>query len=139
MKGLGLLFFATGAACGIAGMVFGVWMGIAQDFTLAPAHAHLNLVGFVTLSLMGVYYHLTPAAAETRLAQAQYLISVCGVAGMVPGIALAVQGQGEGLAILGSVLTVAGMATFIAVILRTWAAGRRPQAQHMSWGQRRPA
>src|SRR5215471_6381932 len=33
----------------LAGMVMGMAMGMAQDFRLMPAHAHLNLLGFVAL------------------------------------------------------------------------------------------
>ncbi len=71
MKGIGLLFFASGAAYGMGGMVLGLWMGGHQDFTLAPVHAHLNLVGFVTMCLMGVFYHLTPSAADRALSRAE--------------------------------------------------------------------
>jgi hypothetical protein len=33
----------------------GILMAIAQDFTLAPAHAHLNLLGWVTMALYGLF------------------------------------------------------------------------------------
>jgi len=39
----------------LCGLVFGVIMGIRQDFTLVPAHAHLNLVGFVLMFLVSFY------------------------------------------------------------------------------------
>ena len=38
----------------LCGMVFGIVMGIGNDFSLAPAHAHLNLVGFVLMFLVGL-------------------------------------------------------------------------------------
>ena len=47
------------------GMLAGIAMGIEQNFTLAPAHAHLNLVGGVLLFLFGLYYRLIPAAGKT--------------------------------------------------------------------------
>ena len=39
----------------LIGMLAGVVMGMQQDFTLAPAHAHLNLVGGVLLFMFGLY------------------------------------------------------------------------------------
>lgn len=119
MKGIGLLFFVSGVFYGLGGMLLGIHMGMAQDFTLAPAHAHLNLLGFVTMSLMGIFYHLTPKAAETLLARIQFGLSTAGVWTMVPGIALAVTGSGEVLAIAGSLLVVSSMAAFLVNILLT--------------------
>ncbi len=37
----------------LVGMIAGIAMGIRQDFTLAAAHAHFNLVGGVLLFLSG--------------------------------------------------------------------------------------
>ena len=34
----------------------GIWMGMHEDFTLAPVHAHINLLGWVTLALYGLYH-----------------------------------------------------------------------------------
>jgi hypothetical protein len=51
------------------GAVVGISMGIAGSFSLAPVHAHLLLLGWVTLALAGVIYHLYPQAATTRLAR----------------------------------------------------------------------
>ena len=48
--------FITAACAALAGMALGIRMGMAQDFALAPVHAHLNLLGWVTMSLFGLYY-----------------------------------------------------------------------------------
>ena len=45
MRGIGLLFFASGAVYVTFGMLWGIHMGASQDFALAPALAHLNLSG----------------------------------------------------------------------------------------------
>jgi len=113
MKGIGLLFFASGAVYGMGGMALGIWMGSAHDFTLAPAHAHLNLLGFVTMSLMGVFYHLTPSAAQRSLARVHFGLATAGLWIMVPGIGLSVNGGSPAPAILGSILTATAMVTFL--------------------------
>lgn len=117
MRGIGLLFFASGVVYVTLGMLWGIQMGIAQDFTLAPAHAHLNLVGFVTMALAGIFYHVTPRAAASPLARVHFALATLGVWVMVPGIALALTGQGEGLAIAGSLATLAGMLVFLANLI----------------------
>ena len=47
----------------------GIEMGVRQDFALAPAHAHLNLVGGVLLFVFGLYYRLVPGAGASALAK----------------------------------------------------------------------
>lgn len=53
-------------------------MGIQQDFTLAPAHAHLNLPGGVLLFLFGLDYRLVPAAGISPLAKVQGWLYITG-------------------------------------------------------------
>ena len=44
-----------------------------------PAHAHLNLIGWSTLGLFGIYYHLVPYAGETLLARIHFAVATGGV------------------------------------------------------------
>ena len=46
--------FLVAALSALGGMALGISMGITQDFTLSPAHAHLNLLGWVTMALYGL-------------------------------------------------------------------------------------
>ena len=62
----------------LVGMLAGIAMGIQQNFMLAPAHSHLNLIGGVLLFLFGLYYRLVPAAGTTRLAQVQGWLHMVG-------------------------------------------------------------
>jgi hypothetical protein len=68
---IGSLMMCVGSLLLLVGMLAGIAMGIQQDFTLAPAHAHLNLVGGVLLFVFGLYYRLVPAAGSTGLAKLQ--------------------------------------------------------------------
>lgn len=118
MKGIAFLFFLTGVVCVALGMVWGIVMAASQDHLLAPAHAHLNLVGWATLGLFGLYYYVTPRAAESRLARIHYGFAFLGVVTLVPGIAIAVSGGGEMLASLGSFLSLGSMLIFLYVVIR---------------------
>ena len=51
-------------------MGIGIVMGTREDFTLAPVHAHINLLGWVTLALYGLY-HRGVARARNALAWVQ--------------------------------------------------------------------
>ena len=55
----------------LAGMAWGMQMAISQDHSTYPAHAHLNLLGWVSLFLIGIYYRTHPALERARLAFVQ--------------------------------------------------------------------
>lgn len=115
--------FVSAALAALTGMGLGVHMGLAGDFTLAPAHAHLNLLGWVTMALYGLHHRV---AARTRawpgsvVAWAQAGCGAAGFMAMAGGLA-AYLGTGErdliGVVIAGSLLSVASMAMFFAIVV----------------------
>lgn len=54
------------------GVVLGVVMGASGDHTLAPVHAHNNLLGWVSMALFAVVAHHWPAVSEGKLAKAHF-------------------------------------------------------------------
>ena len=52
-----MIFIAAGLICLLIGEGFGMWISQAPErFPLHPAHAHLNLAGWVTLALYGLIH-----------------------------------------------------------------------------------
>jgi predicted cupin superfamily sugar epimerase len=111
MKTLPFAFFAVGIAYVLFGMAYGIDMSIREDFTNAPAHAHLNLLGFVIGAIFAFYYHLVPAAV-TRLAWAHFWMWQVAVVTMFPGVIMAMNGQDQTLAKVSSILAVVAMLLF---------------------------
>ncbi|CAN1564533.1 hypothetical protein MCEMIH16_02833 [Caulobacteraceae bacterium] len=70
-------FFTIATLCGLAGMIWGSQMGTSGDHSMMPAHAHLNLLGWVTLAIMGGYYAL-PGAKPAVLAWVNLVLSSLG-------------------------------------------------------------
>jgi len=60
----------------IVGVALGIYMGASGNHLMHPVHAHLNLLGWVAMSLFGLFYRAIPAAAETKLAKAHFWIYV---------------------------------------------------------------
>jgi len=60
----------------VAGVALGIFMGVSQDHSMHPVHAHLNLLGWVAMSLFGLFYRAVPAAANTALAKVHFWIYV---------------------------------------------------------------
>jgi hypothetical protein len=105
----------------LVGLCFGIAMGITQDFTLAPAHAHLNLVGFVIPFLAGLYYRAVPQGARGVLATIQATLAIVGGVMFPVGVAavIGVGPQYEALAIVGALVVLASAALFAVIVFRT--------------------
>jgi hypothetical protein len=118
---IGSLMMCVGAMILLIGMLAGVAMGIQQDFTLAPAHAHLNLVGGVLLFLFGLYYRLVPEAGTSMLAKVQGWLHIVGAILFPAGVAIVVLKGTSFIAapIVGSLIMVAAMALFALIVFRT--------------------
>jgi low temperature requirement protein LtrA len=84
---IGPLMMCVSVVILLAGMLAGIVMGIKQDFALAPAHTHLNLVGGVLLFLFGLYYRLIPTAGTDRLAKVQGWLHMIGAIVFPAGVA----------------------------------------------------
>jgi hypothetical protein len=119
MKGLALYFVLAGVVSGLCGMLWGIQMSISGDHGLSPAHGHLNLLGWVSMTLFGLYYHGVPTAAESGLARVHLVVSLAGLVLIVPGIAVVLSGGTEMLAKIGSLVIVLGMLIFLGVVLRS--------------------
>lgn len=120
-------FFIVAILAGLTGMGLGIHMGIAHDFTLMPVHAHVNLLGWASLFLYGLYYRAEPAAEATTLAVVHFALAVAGLVLMTGGLTLMLLGDGALLpaTVAGSLCAVAAMAVFLVVVLRRGIAERR--------------
>ena len=113
----------------LAGMVWGLQMAITDDHSAFPAHAHLNLLGFVALFLFGIFYRLNPTVESNRLATLQVWIWIASTVVMAIGVGLVHTGHpaGDPIAALGA------FAIFADAILFTWLVFQvRPSEDHAS-------
>jgi hypothetical protein len=111
---IGSLMMCLSVVVLLVGMLAGIGMGMTQNFVLAPAHAHLNLIGGVLLFLFGLYYRLVPAAGTTTLAKVQGWLHMVGAIVFPAGVAaVLLKGPSVELApIAGSLIVLAAMALF---------------------------
>ena len=87
MPRISLWFFAIAPLYVLLGMGFGIYMGATDNFTLAPAHAHLNLIGWVTMALYGTFYALAREASQ-KLAWTVFWLNNAGTAIMFPSLSM---------------------------------------------------
>ena len=111
--------FIMAAIAALGGMTMGILMGISQDFTLAPSHAHLNLLGWVTMAIYGLY-HRGVDRTSGLAGWAQVGSGALGAAFMAGGLALYLGGHDERfvpLVIFGSLLAALSMLLFLGLVL----------------------
>lgn len=127
-----LAWLGLGVTLGIAMAVHPAWI------VYRPAHLHMNLLGFVTMMIFGVAFHVIPrftgqALHNGGLAGLQWWISNAGLALMVVGFGLRPHGSPVATLILGTggALGALGAYAFIYNIWRTLgaAAMTRPPAR----------
>lgn len=112
MRNLPYWFLSVAVLQALVGMGAGIFMGITGDYTLAPAHAHSNLLGWVSMAIFGLYYVLVPDVAARRLAMVHFWLALVANIVFPIGIGLVVTGKGETLSIIGSLLEVLSMLLF---------------------------
>ncbi len=78
----------------IAGMAMGIGMAASHNHAIMPAHAHLNLLGWVSLFLFGICYRLHPRLESSRLAFIQVAAWSVGTVIVTAGVAAIHLGYG---------------------------------------------
>ncbi len=96
------------------GMAMGIGMAASQNHAIMPAHAHLNLLGWVSLFLFGIYYERRPALDTSRLALIQVVIWSAGTAVLTVAVAAVHLGYtaADPVAALASLVVLGAMALF---------------------------
>jgi len=115
----------------LAWLALGVTLGVAMAAhppwsIYRPAHMHMVLLGFVTMMIFGVAYHVIPRFAgfplhSRRAAAVQWWISNAGLSLMVAGFFVRPTGFETGTLILslGGLLAASGAYTFVYNVWRT--------------------
>jgi hypothetical protein len=118
---IGSLMMCVSVVVLLTGMLAGIAMGISQNFTLAAAHAHLNLIGGVLLFLFGLYYRVIPQAGRSTLAKVQGWLHIAGAILFPAGVAVVLtKGPAfEAAPVAGALTVVAAMTLFAVIVFRT--------------------
>ena len=113
-------FLRLGALSALVGMSLGVWMGANQDFVLRPVHAHINLLGFASMMLFGLFYRAFPAAGRGWMPMAHFVLSVIGFLILMPSLTLMMLGKPlfmPGM-IASEIMLVTSMALFVVIVFK---------------------
>ena len=106
-------FLKIAAVYFVVAVALGLYMGITTQFTQTPVHAHLNLLGWVSMALFGLIYHAHPAAGETRLARWHFWLHNVSLPIFMAALFLMLAGNEA----LGPVVGIAAMVALIGIVL----------------------
>ena len=94
-------------------------MGLTQKFVLVPVHAHVLLLGWASLALAGLVYHLYPAASTTRLARFHFWLHNIGLPLFMVGLGFLLTGTESVflLVLVSAIAVIVGVMLFAANVL----------------------
>ena len=107
-----LVWLGLGVTMGVAMAVHPLWI------IYRPAHVHMNLLGFVTMMIYGVAYHVVPRffghpLHSRRLGGVHWWLSNVGLALMVVGFAMAPHYGARSIPVLGTGGTLSALGAFV--------------------------
>jgi cbb3-type cytochrome oxidase subunit 1 len=127
-----LIWFVAGITLGLAMAVHPAWV------VYRPAHAHMNLVGFVVMMIFGVGYQMLPRffghpIHSQMLAKVHVWLANLGLAGLVAGFVLAPSTGSTSVPVTatGGALWAAGAYGFVYNMWRTFNAADRRRRQQL--------
>jgi len=124
-------FIKSSLAWFAGGVLLGVAMAVKPELVIyKPAHLHMNFLGFITMMIFGVGYHILPRVAGSPLrwkwlASLHWWIANAGLALMVAGFVLRPWFNAPGQTVLGvgAVLSATGALSFVVNIWSSLNAG----------------
>ncbi|MGA8262560.1 MAG: hypothetical protein WB783_20300 [Arenicellales bacterium] len=114
MRDISSWFFRTGVTIVILGMGLGLYMAITEVHILMPVHAHMNVIGWLSFFVIGLYYRIHPEAAAGALPLAQYWFLLVGILLMMVSLSLLLL---TGNVFWGPVAGLSGLLMLIGMIL----------------------
>ncbi|WP_430514186.1 hypothetical protein [Pannonibacter phragmitetus] len=118
MRGISFWFFISAMFYGVGSLIFGIQMSAGQGAGFATANVQLTLLGFLTMTLFGLYYNAVPQAAHSRLARLHFVAATIGMWLMIPGVAIAIEDGNLLLALTGSAVMAVSMVPFVMILRR---------------------
>ena len=106
------------------GVSIGYWMGMTHDFTVSPVHAHINLLGWVSMFLYGLFYRAFPVATQGWLPKVHLTLAIIGLPVMMIGLTIqllavaALMPIVPILMIVGPTMVLLGMFAFAVIVFR---------------------
>ncbi|HEY4193235.1 MAG TPA: hypothetical protein VGM46_11375 [Mesorhizobium sp.] len=113
MQGVARNFFTLAIVYALCGMALGLHMGISQDHSQMPTHAHIMVAGWLMSAVFAFFYHLFPTIAAKMLAKVHFWLTAISGIGLMIGLFYEFGGSEA----MEPVLAIASMGFYAGMIL----------------------
>ena len=116
---MGIRFLKIAVIYLFLGALLGGYMGATENYAMAPVHAYVALLGWASLALAGVIYHLYPNAALTLLARIHFWLHNIGLPFFMVGLGVVLTGHPAAIPVvsISASAVIVGLAAFTANVL----------------------
>lgn len=127
MKNISNLFMRLAVVWFLAGLALGIGMAASHDHGMFPVHAHINLLGWVSMTLFAAFYRIWPAAAASAAAKWHFWLYVPGHFVMMVTLAMLYGGITaiEPVLAVSSIVVALGAACFAVAVWKHTGAHER--------------
>lgn len=95
------------------GMSLGFFMGLSNDSSYMHLHAHINVIGWITMALFGLIYKNFPKMEESTIGKVHFYVANIGAAAMLTGIYAFIRSGFEPLVAFGATFTCLSIFIFL--------------------------
>ncbi len=106
----------TAVAFFVVGVALGTAMGAMQDFRFVHVHAHINLLGWVALGMIGLIYRLHPHLQQGWLAHTHYWLHTVGLIVFMGSFAWGIVSQSKPMPFIATGATMVSLAVLLFAI-----------------------
>ncbi|MDV2886940.1 cytochrome-c oxidase [Alkalihalophilus pseudofirmus] len=111
---MGVRFIKISVVYFVIGTLLGMYMSMTYNFQFTGTHAHVNLLGWTSMTLAGILYVMYPKAGKSMLGKIHFWLHNIGLPIMMVCLFLTVLTGNQTFA---SFIGVGGVMVVIAVIL----------------------
>ncbi|TMJ38963.1 MAG: hypothetical protein E6G87_05325, partial [Alphaproteobacteria bacterium] len=118
MTGAARNFFILALIYAICGMLLGLYMGLSQDHTQMPTHAHAMVLGWLMSGFFAFFYHFFPEIGRSWLARVHFWFTAAAGVVLLVSLYFVVGGNTQ----LEPVTGISSMLYFVGLLLFAWIA-----------------
>lgn len=97
----------------VLGVLLGLYMSTASDYSYTGVHAHMNLLGWTSLTLAGILYLMFPQAGRSLSGKIHFWLHNIGLPLMMIGLFMAISGYTQFLILI----PIGGITVVLAVLV----------------------
>lgn len=118
MTGAARSFFILALLYAIFGLLLGLYMGMSQEFSQRPVHAHAMVLGWLMSGFFAFFYHFFPDIGRSRLANVHFWLTAASGIVLLVSLYFVLSGNSA----LEPVTGIASMLFFACFLLFVWIA-----------------